>query len=338
MKRILSSLLCLLLLWVFALPIISHPGRTDANGGHWDHSTGEYHRHGEPDNPGNSNPTGNTTNQEWGNPNMSSNSSGSSSSGGSNSSVSSRSVSVEDIIALIILLPIALWILWCIGVFVVEFLKECICDKKKKQKTNVQTQNTRESVDHHPPQKPPSADKPTSKVIRIPPQKEQTPKASTQPQRPTHGSEDARIYPPSPVTQTTRNLPSQSETHPKQPSKAPQVHTFPPFVLDVNPSYIPSWQAEAYAASLNTTRIERAITEHFEFTEITVDNSTTPFRVNCILLSKTSNIYHTSLSQCSCQDNRIRHMVCKHMLALALKINAISVDVSMVKQKNQVRE
>lgn len=28
-----------------ALPAYAHPGRTDANGGHWDHSSGEYHYH-----------------------------------------------------------------------------------------------------------------------------------------------------------------------------------------------------------------------------------------------------------------------------------------------------
>lgn len=47
MKKFLSALLCLILL--LALPAAAHPGRTDSNGGHTDHSTGEYHyHHGKP--------------------------------------------------------------------------------------------------------------------------------------------------------------------------------------------------------------------------------------------------------------------------------------------------
>lgn len=43
MKKLLSVLLCLILL--LALPAAAHSGRTDSNGGHTDHSTGEYHYH-----------------------------------------------------------------------------------------------------------------------------------------------------------------------------------------------------------------------------------------------------------------------------------------------------
>ena len=42
LRRILLVLLSLLLLTGIAL---AHGGRTDSNGGHWDHSTGEYHYH-----------------------------------------------------------------------------------------------------------------------------------------------------------------------------------------------------------------------------------------------------------------------------------------------------
>lgn len=46
MKKLVSVLLCILLL---ALPSAAHPGRTDSDGGHTDHSTGEYHyHHGQP--------------------------------------------------------------------------------------------------------------------------------------------------------------------------------------------------------------------------------------------------------------------------------------------------
>ena len=42
MKKVLLILIAALLL---ASSALAHPGRTDANGGHWNHSTGEYHYH-----------------------------------------------------------------------------------------------------------------------------------------------------------------------------------------------------------------------------------------------------------------------------------------------------
>ena len=39
------TLICLVLLSFFSLPVSAHPGRTDRNGGHTNHSTGEYHYH-----------------------------------------------------------------------------------------------------------------------------------------------------------------------------------------------------------------------------------------------------------------------------------------------------
>ena len=45
MKR--TTILFLTILWILFLPIsgAAHPGKTDANGGHYDRSTGEYHYH-----------------------------------------------------------------------------------------------------------------------------------------------------------------------------------------------------------------------------------------------------------------------------------------------------
>ena len=41
-KTFLIILLCSIL---FSTTVFAHPGRTDENGGHWDHSTGTYHYH-----------------------------------------------------------------------------------------------------------------------------------------------------------------------------------------------------------------------------------------------------------------------------------------------------
>lgn len=44
-----NTFIAVLLALVLALPCIAHSGRTDSDGGHYDHSTGEYHyHHGKP--------------------------------------------------------------------------------------------------------------------------------------------------------------------------------------------------------------------------------------------------------------------------------------------------
>lgn len=45
MKRRIYILAVFLLLPVICIPAFAHPGQTDSNGGHTDHSTGEYHYH-----------------------------------------------------------------------------------------------------------------------------------------------------------------------------------------------------------------------------------------------------------------------------------------------------
>lgn len=45
MHRWLSLLLCIVSFCLIPITAFAHPGRTDANGGHWDSSTGEYHYH-----------------------------------------------------------------------------------------------------------------------------------------------------------------------------------------------------------------------------------------------------------------------------------------------------
>ena len=42
MKKAFAIVICFMIVMTTAS---AHPGRTDSNGGHWDHSTGEYHYH-----------------------------------------------------------------------------------------------------------------------------------------------------------------------------------------------------------------------------------------------------------------------------------------------------
>ena len=45
MKKVITFLLIIICLLIFVLPTSAHPGRTDSSGGHYNHSTGEYHYH-----------------------------------------------------------------------------------------------------------------------------------------------------------------------------------------------------------------------------------------------------------------------------------------------------
>jgi hypothetical protein len=42
MKKIFATIVFTLLFWLFTF---GHSGRTDRNGGHWNHKTGKYHYH-----------------------------------------------------------------------------------------------------------------------------------------------------------------------------------------------------------------------------------------------------------------------------------------------------
>lgn len=51
MKRFITAIICFALFATLAVVCVeAHPGRTDSNGGHYNHSTGEYHyHHGQPE-------------------------------------------------------------------------------------------------------------------------------------------------------------------------------------------------------------------------------------------------------------------------------------------------
>ena len=44
-RKLLSVMICFILVFSFSTTALAHPGRTDANGGHYDRSTGIYHYH-----------------------------------------------------------------------------------------------------------------------------------------------------------------------------------------------------------------------------------------------------------------------------------------------------
>ena len=87
---------------------------------------------------------------------------------------------------------------------------------------------------------------------------------------------------------------------------------------------------QPFEQSLKTDRATRALSENLIFEEINQDTSSKPIKVTSRIRSESGRRYHTTLAYCSCPDSQIRHVVCKHMIALAIKVKAITLDAPPV--------
>ena len=320
MKRSLALLLFLcVLLSALTLSVFAHPGRTDANGGHWNHSTGEYHYHGEPDDPGRKNPTGNTTNQYWDDPVES-----------DDASASSDSADESYTVTYIILGAIVLFVLWKL---IISPLVDCIKNDNAQKKKDLRSPPPPSQIEQqHPISPPPRAsgsknDQPS--VSRsVPPLPHSAP---TQTPRTTpHPKPTPRVS--RPISQAT---PPPTPTPPSLPF-ASGIIAEHPVILGADPDYLTEAQVLAYALSIETPRGKKAVTEQFLFDGIDTDKSTKPFRVTCSATSLNSyQQYRTTLISCTCKDHQTRHLPCKHMIALAINVNAITANTETLKTKSK---
>lgn len=95
--------------------------------------------------------------------------------------------------------------------------------------------------------------------------------------------------------------------------------------------------AMEYKKAFKDVITKRAIEEHFVFEDLSFQRTNLPYQVSAFVISLKDNgeqhKYITSLTGCNCTyfmtlpkyDNRAK--VCKHMMALALKVGAVRVDV-----------
>ena len=319
MKRTLAILLCVCLL-LGALPLLAfaHSGGTDASGGHIDHSTGEYHyHHGK---PAHQHPNGKCPY--------------SSSSSGNSSSRSAGDV-IGIIFACLIGIPYLLWVLWAFLSPLIEKVKQHF-SKESKTPPPPPQESQKEKEDDKPAAL--QATRPIDPPIP-PPQFKGTqppPRVSAPPPKAVTPSSQAKAKPPTPPP----------------PAALPQVHSFAPSralpfasgileehpdILEADPAYVTEAQVLAYALSIETPRGKKAVTEQFILENISVDESSKPFRVACSTTSLNSyQQYRTTLVSCSCKDYQTRHLPCKHMIALAIRVNAITVNTEAL-QKRQER-
>ena len=352
MKRSLALLLFLcVLLSALTSSVFAHSGRTDAYGGHTNHSTGEYHyHHGK---PAHQHPNGVCPYA-------------------SGSSSSSDEIDVGDIIACVVLAPCFLFILWGIVISpLIDKIKECCQPSPKNSLAKDAAPKPPPKSPHQPPTPPTSTPNPTVKLSpSAPPKPEQTPPKQHSTSTTTHlrGSESA--YTPAPqkkqtvipkanafpqnqsVSPKANAFPQNQSVSPKAErfsSAPPQAHNFRPsqtlpfasgilkehpLVLGADPNYLTEAQVLAYALSIDTPRGKKAVTEQFIIKgDLTTNESVKPYQASADIVSLGSaQQYHTTLVRCTCPDHRARHLPCKHMIALAINVNAITVDIEALQK------
>lgn len=145
--------------------------------------------------------------------------------------------------------------------------------------------------------------------------------------------------PPSDIVPALHPKPLPKEKKP-EPIQVPPPPRHPlyadyPYILNIDFSFLPKRLAESYISSLQTERAVRAVSEKFTFDRINIDATITPHTAEGVITSKSGNTYYPTLRSCTCPDSKIRHMVCKHMLALARETEAITIDVRKLKSARQ---
>lgn len=112
------------------------------------------------------------------------------------------------------------------------------------------------------------------------------------------------------------------------PEHRPLCHD-KPIVIDTR--FFHSFQLGEYADALGGAIARRALEEDIRVDIRRVDVRSVPYALYATVSSfKYSGVneYKTSLISCTCPYNSKNDKVCKHMMALAIKSGAVSVDVS----------
>ncbi|MBR0442948.1 MAG: YHYH domain-containing protein [Clostridia bacterium] len=268
MKRAPSIILCLILLLILTVPCSAHPGSLDSNGGHWNHSTGEYHYHDGTATSGspNKNTSSSTAQKDW-----------------ADDDPAFELTFGHVVLVLLLFLPIGLAI-W----------------------THFPTRYDNTLKNEQPPKS------------NIPPAAPRTPTPSKKPSAaPSNAAPSAykRAY------RVQRSRPRLS----KKP-RTILVETDPNASATFDPAFFTPVKQKQFERSIKTDRFEKALNENITLKDIRQERSTKPITVSCRTISKDGATYNTTLTNCDCPDCENRHVVCKHMILLAIKVNAMTID------------
>ena len=90
--------------------------------------------------------------------------------------------------------------------------------------------------------------------------------------------------------------------------------------------YMSNEQKNKYLDSIGESRFNKAFVEEIKLIR--------PYNISCDVISNsTGEIYTTSIDSCSCTDFKFHKKPCKHMIALALSVNAFSPTKSDIDRK-----
>lgn len=271
MKRALTVILCLILLLILVFPCSAHPGRTDANGGHWNHSTGEYHYHsgtGTSGSSSNNNRPSSSTPKDW-----------------ANDDADTPLKQTLDYVILVLLILLPLW--FCIW-----------------------------------PHLPARHDH-TTKEDPLPPPSEQRAPTPPKKQKTTYFNPTAPVYR---KTYRARRSRPRLSTKPRNAL----IQTNPNTSAVFDPAFFSPYKQKQFEESLKTNRLKSALSENIILKDIRQDTSTKPITVSCLTISKDGTLYNTTLTKCKCPDHENRKVICKHMILLAIKVHAITIDAPLV--------
>lgn len=104
---------------------------------------------------------------------------------------------------------------------------------------------------------------------------------------------------------------------------------------NINSLFFSIEMEEKYKEAFVDSITRKAVKEHFYFKNLQVNTNKVPFSVLADVLSFKNNgeiheYKEISLVRCTCPYYEKNHKVCKHMMALAMKVGAITVDVDEV--------
>lgn len=296
MKKVISITLLIMLILILGISAYAHSGRTDASGGHYDNSTGDYHYHhgfSAHEHPGGKCPY----------------KSGNSSSGNSIDFGTIIGIAFACLIIFLMLLP--LWI----SIF--DKIKEFFSSNKNENQTN----------DITPTQTQPS---PSSDNITVSKTKDSDmftfnsfnysnrTTSSLNPQQSPDNEELIRLKKQiSKLKIENSKLNAELTSVKEELSKEKQrTAVVIPHLQNQKsiPEYLKLPNENEYYEALESNRTEKVASGKIIIKQLAAK----------MYSEYSGKTYTTTLNNCTCEDFKFRKKPCKHMLAFALEINAIT--------------
>ena len=157
------------------------------------------------------------------------------------------------------------------------------------------------------------------------PQPQQTPsKPSSDVKKPTEAPPAARQTPPTGIPSAAKRTPPM-----QKPAPQPVIGVIKVPEVRVDPAFFTPELAAKYKERGSSLRLGRALTQGMLLEHLKTDKTVTPHEASATVHSLHSGLsYQTTLTKCSCPDHQKRGEPCKHMLALAVYVKAITLDES----------